>query len=67
MNYTNKHLRTRDLHMFVLDKLGLLSTTKEQEDIADGKETRALTKAQVIKAAFRVLTLKLAEQVYQCW
>ena len=46
--------------MFVLDSLGLLSTTKEMEDIADGKETRDMTKAQVIKAAFRVLTLKLA-------
>ena len=47
--------------MFVLDSLGLLSTTKELEDIADGKETRDMTKAQVIKAAFRVLTLKLAK------
>jgi RecA/RadA recombinase len=46
--------------MFVLDSLGLLSTTKELEDIADGKETRDMTRAQVIKAAFRVLTLKLA-------
>jgi RecA/RadA recombinase len=46
--------------MFVLDSLGLLSTTKELEDISDGKETRDMTKAQVIKAAFRVLTLKLA-------
>jgi len=46
--------------MFVLDSLGLLSTTKEMEDITAGKETRDMTKAQVIKAAFRVLTLKLA-------
>ena len=38
----------------------MLSTTKEVEDTADGKETRDMTKAQVIKAAFRVLTLKLA-------
>lgn len=47
--------------MFVLDSLGLLSTTKEMEDTAEGKETRDMTKAQVIKAAFRVLTLKLAK------
>lgn len=47
--------------MFVLDSLGLLSTTKELEDITEGKETRDMTKAQVIKAAFRVLTLKLAK------
>jgi len=47
--------------MFILDSLGLLSTTKEMEDTADGKETRDMTKAQVIKATFRVLTLKLAK------
>ncbi len=42
-----------------LDSLGMLSTTKEVEDTADGKETRDMTRAQVLKAAFRVLTLKL--------
>ena len=47
--------------MFVLDSLGLLSTTKEMEDSLEGKETRDMTKAQMIKAAFRVLTLKLAK------
>ena len=47
--------------MFVLDSLGMLSTTKEMEDTAEGKETRDMTKAQVIKATFRVLTLKLAK------
>jgi len=47
--------------MFVLDSLGLLSTNKEMEDSLDGKDVRDMTKAQVIKAAFRVLTLKLAK------
>ena len=42
-----------------LDSLGMLSTTKEMEDTADGKETRDMSRAQVLKAAFRVLTLKL--------
>ena len=42
-----------------LDSLGMLSTTKEVEDTADGKETRDMTRAQVLKATFRVLTLKL--------
>ena len=46
--------------MFVLDSLGLLSTSKEQEDSLEGKDVRDMTKSQVIKAAFRVLTLKLA-------
>ena len=42
-----------------LDSLGMRSTTKEVEDTAEGKETRDMTRAQVLKAAFRVLTLKL--------
>ena len=46
---------------FVLDSLGMLSTTKEMADTAEGKETRDMTRAQVVKAAFRVLTLKLAK------
>jgi len=45
--------------MIVLDSLGNLSTTKELEDTATGAETRDMTRAQIIKAAFRVLTLKL--------
>ena len=38
-----------------------MSTTKEVEDTADGKETRDMTRAQVLKAAFRVMTLKLGK------
>ena len=45
--------------LLVLDSLGMLSTTKEVEDTAEGKETRDMTRAQILKAAFRVLTLKL--------
>ena len=44
-----------------LDSLGMLSTTKEVEDTSSGKETRDMTRAQVLKAAFRVLTLKLGK------
>ena len=44
--------------MFVLDSLGMLSTTKEIEDSEAGKETRDMTRAQVVKSIFRVLTLK---------
>ena len=47
--------------MFVLDSLGMLSTTKEMEDTAEGKETRDMTRSQIVKAAFRVLTLKLGQ------
>ena len=45
--------------MFVLDSLGMLSTTKEIGDTEAGKDTRDMTRAQVLKGAFRVLTLKL--------
>jgi RecA/RadA recombinase len=47
--------------MIVLDSLGMLSTSKEINDTAEGKETRDMTRAQVIKATFRVLTLKLGK------
>ena len=59
----DKYLETpkdkRPPMMMCLDSLGMLSTTKEVEDTAEGKETRDMTRAQVLKAAFRVLTLKL--------
>ena len=45
----------------VLDSLGMLSTEKEMTDTAEGKQTRDMTRAQVIKATFRVLTLKLGK------
>ena len=47
--------------MFVLDSLGMLSTTKEMEDVANDKQVRDMTKSQLIKGAFRVLTLKLGQ------
>jgi len=59
----DKYLETdeseRPPMMFVLDSLGMLSTTKEIEDTAEGKETKDMTRAQIVKGAFRVLTLKL--------
>ena len=39
----------------------MLSTIKETEDIGSGKNVRDMTKAQVIKGTFRVLTLKLGK------
>jgi len=47
--------------MIVLDSLGMLSTAKEMNDVAEGKTTRDMTRAQVIKGTFRVLTLKLGK------
>jgi len=47
--------------LFVLDSLGMLSTSKEVEDASAGKETRDMTRAQVIKSIFRILSLKLGQ------
>lgn len=44
--------------MFVLDSLGQLSTNKEMTDMVAGAEKRDMTRSQLIKGAFRVLTLK---------
>ena len=57
--YLEKDEADRQPMFLCLDSLGMLSTTKEVEDTAEGKETRDMTRAQVLKAAFRVLTLKL--------
>ena len=57
--YMQQDVDVRRPMFMCLDSLGMLSTTKEVEDTADGKETRDMTRAQVLKAAFRVLTLKL--------
>jgi RecA/RadA recombinase len=45
----------------ILDSLGMLSTEKEMNDSAEGKNVRDMTKAQQTKATFRVLTLKLGK------
>ena len=60
-NYAKAPADERPPMLMVLDSLGQLSTTKEVEDTAEGKETRDMTKAQLIKATFRVLNLKLAK------
>ena len=59
--YLDQNEADRKPILLCLDSLGMLSTTKEVEDTADGKETRDMTRAQVLKAAFRVLTLKLGK------
>ena len=57
--YIEQPEKVRKPLMFVLDSLGMLSTTKEMEDTAAGKETRDMTRSQIVKSTFRVLTLKL--------
>jgi len=47
--------------LFVLDSLGNLSTVKEVTDIETGSDKRDMTKAQLVKGAFRVITLKMGK------
>jgi len=47
--------------MFVLDSLGMLSTEKEIGDALAEKNVRDMTKSQLVKGAFRMLTLKLGQ------
>jgi RecA/RadA recombinase len=51
----------RDPMMFVLDSLGMLSTEKEITDALADKNVRDMTKSQLVKGAFRMLTLKLGQ------
>jgi RecA/RadA recombinase len=59
--YLEQPEASRKPMLFVLDSLGMLSTTKEMEDTQAGKETKDMTRSQIVKAAFRVLTLKLGK------
>jgi len=59
--YLKKEEGERNPCMFVLDSLGMLSTTKEISDTLAEKDTRDMTKAQLIKGAFRMLTLKFGQ------
>ena len=59
--YMKEPKEQRQPLMFVLDSLGMLSTSKEMEDISNDKQVRDMTKSQLIKGAFRVLTLKLGQ------
>jgi len=59
--YMEQDKDKRQPMMFVLDSLGMLSTEKEITDVANDKQVRDMTKSQLIKGAFRVLTLKLGK------
>jgi RecA/RadA recombinase len=70
--FRTKALKAVDLYMkrakeerrpcfFVLDSLGMLSTNKEITDALAEKDVKDMTKAALIKGAFRMLTLKLGQ------
>jgi len=71
-DFRSKALRAVDIYlktktedrkpcMFVLDSLGMLSTEKEITDALNDKQVRDMTKSQLVKGAFRMLTLKLGQ------
>lgn len=57
--YEKDDSKQRPKLMMVLDSLGNLSTTKEIADIREGKETRDMTRAQLVRGAFRAITLQM--------
>jgi RecA/RadA recombinase len=59
--YMKKPLEERKPCIFVLDSLGMLSTEKEITDALNDKQVRDMTKSQLVKGAFRMLTLKLGQ------
>jgi RecA/RadA recombinase len=59
--YLKKPEEERKPCMFVLDSLGMLSTEKEITDALNDKQVRDMTKSQLVKGAFRMLTLKLGQ------
>ena len=59
--YLKKETDERKPCLFVLDSLGMLSTEKEITDALNDKQVRDMTKSQLVKGAFRMLTLKLGQ------
>ena len=59
--YLKKPEEDRKPCMMVLDSLGMLSTEKEITDALNDKQVRDMTKSQLVKGAFRMLTLKLGQ------
>ena len=59
--YLKTPIEDRKPCMFVLDSLGMLSTEKEINDALNDKQVRDMTKSQLVKGAFRMLTLKLGQ------
>ena len=59
--YMKKPTEERKPCFFVLDSLGMLSTNKEINDALADNDKRDMTKAALIKGAFRMLTLKLGQ------
>jgi RecA/RadA recombinase len=60
-NYIDTPAESKKPMLMVLDSLGMLSSMKELEDTEAGANKRDMTKAQLLRGTFRVLSLKLAK------
>lgn len=60
-SYEKTDKKNRPPMMLCLDSLGMLSTSKEVEDASEGKDTRDMTRASLIRGAFRILSLRLSK------
>lgn len=58
--YVKMKAKDRPNILMVLDSLGNLSTEKEVADIESGKDVRDMTRSQLIRGAFRAITVPLA-------
>ena len=47
--------------LIILDSLGMLASAKELDDALSDKQVRDMTKSQVIKSVFRIITSKLGK------
>ena len=59
--YKNLPESKRNKILITLDSMGMLSTIKEVTDVQDGKEIKDMTRAQVLKGAFRLITLAIGK------
>lgn len=64
LNFLDRYLKSpeksRPSCLVALDSLGQLSTLKEVGDTREGNTTRDMTRAQLLKGAFRILTIPLS-------
>lgn len=60
-SYEKTDKKNRPPMLMCLDSLGMLSTSKEVEDASEGKDTRDMTRASLIRGAFRILSLRLSK------
>lgn len=63
LNITEAYKENKETRpiMMILDSLGMLSTSKEVGDVSSGKDVRDMTRNQLIRGTFRVLSMKLNE------